>query len=63
MNKAETRKAMAEKLTEAIFFYDPYNGADYDDMLAYNNKDLQTLSGCYEIIDCLCDMLTEAVKA
>ena len=63
MSKTETRKALAEKITEAVFFYDPYNGADYEDMTAYNNKDLQTLAGCYEIIEELCNMLTEAVSA
>ena len=61
--KAKARKALSAKITDAAFFYDPYNGADREDMTAYNNKELQTLAGCYAIIDVLCDMLEEAVRA
>lgn len=62
MTKAEARKALAEKLTDTLFFYDPYNGADEDEMTEQNRKDMQTLAGCYAIIDGLCDLLTEAVR-
>ena len=60
--KTKERKRLSAKLTEAVFFYDPYNGADREDVTAYNNKELQTLAGCYAIIDVLCDMLEEAVR-
>lgn len=62
MSKTELRKALSAKITETIFDYDPYNGADEEDMTEYNNKSLRTLEGCYEIIDGLCDMLKEAME-
>lgn len=58
--KTKKRKAISALITDAVFWFDPYNGADEEDMTAYNNKDLQTLEGCYEIIEQLCNMLKEA---
>lgn len=63
MSKTEKRKALSAKLTETIFFYDPYNGADEEDVTACNNKQLKTLEGCYEIIEELCNLLYEEVRA
>lgn len=54
------RKELSALITDAVFFWDPYNGADKEDMTDYNNKSLRTLEGCYEIIEGLCDMLKEA---
>lgn len=52
-------KALAEKLTDAVFCFNPYLGADADELTAQSVIDLQSLSACHEIIDQLCDMLLE----
>lgn len=56
---AEKRRILAHKITDTVFYIDPYNGADEEDVTAHNLCDLRTLSGCYELIDQLCDMLRE----
>ena len=43
------RKELAEKITSAIFNYDPYNGADYDDVFQASAAELKTIEGCYHI--------------
>lgn len=48
---------LAKKITDAVFNYDPYNGADEDDVTASNARDLATIDGCREIIGQLCDLL------
>lgn len=58
--KTKRRKELAQLITDTIFFVDPYNGADEDEITKYNNEDLRTLEGCYEIIEQLCNMLKEA---
>lgn len=56
---ANKRKEIAQKITDTVFYIDPYNGADKEECTACNLRDLSTISGCYEIIDQLCDMLKE----
>lgn len=51
------RKELAEKITSAIFNYDPYNGADYDDVFQASAAELKTIEGCYNIITELTEML------
>lgn len=53
------RYALADKITEVLFDIDPYNGMFEDEMTDANRRDLRTLSGCYEIIDGLLEVLKE----
>lgn len=58
--KNEKARKLADRITEAAFYFDPYNGADEEEMTKYNRSTLKTLSGCYEIIDALCSMILES---
>lgn len=46
-------------ITSAIFNFDPYNGADEEDVFSATCEMLSTIEGCYEIIGQLCEMLEE----
>ncbi len=55
------KNKLSALITEAVFNFDPYNGADEEDVSSAMSEMLCTLEGCYEIIEQLCDMLNEAV--
>ena len=59
MNTEMTVQELAEKITESIFYVDPYNGAEPEEMTEANCESLKTLAGCYEIIEELCNILVE----
>jgi len=56
------RAELSRNITETIFNWDPYNGADYNELQQQAARDLKTLTGCYLIIDGLCRMLNDAVN-
>jgi len=58
----EDRLRLADKLTDTVFSFDPWNGLFRDEMFDVNNRDLRSLEGCYQIIEGLCDMLEEAIE-
>ena len=55
-------KELAKTIVDAVFNYDPYNGADYDDVVSDTAKMLLTRAGCYDIIEQLVIMLNEAMS-
>ena len=55
----QERERLAAMVTGAIFNFDPYNGADQEDVTTATKAELKTLAGCYEVIEQLCEMLME----
>lgn len=55
-----SRQQLAKLVSEAVEFYDPYNGFTIDEMESQTRKDLTTLQGCYMIIQELCNMILES---
>jgi len=64
--KAERKQvdfsALVRLITDTSFNFDPYNGADYEDVYNGVSEMLQTLEGCYSIIRDTCEMLNEALE-
>lgn len=52
-------KELAEKITDAIFHHDPYNGADREDVLQATEDLLWNVGGRLTLIESLADMLLE----
>ena len=55
-------KELAKKLTDTYFHYDPFNGADYEEVLDATEVALASRDGCLDIINELMEMLNEALK-
>lgn len=56
-----TINELAEKVTEVYFDFDPYNGADFGDVMPVIEEGLMSVEGCHNIISELVDMLKEAI--
>lgn len=54
---------LANMVTQAFFDYDPYNGADEEDVYSATLQELRSIEGCHEIIIELAEMLCNAVEA
>ena len=55
-------KELAKTLTDTYFNYDPFNGADYEEVLDAMKIALESREGCLDIIKELIGMLNEALK-
>ena len=55
----ETQKALARKITDAYFFYDPYNGADYEDVLQAVEEGLNDPEQIAQMLDELAGMILD----
>lgn len=53
---------LAKQIVDAYWNFDPFNGADYDEVLEITKQDVKTIEGCHEIIRELVELLNESLK-
>lgn len=53
-------KDLAHKITQAYFWYDPYNGADFEEVEAAVLEQLNDIDRCHEMLEELSTMVIES---